>query len=86
MNQLIHIRLEQSLNSQIENVVKTQFFTNKTEFIKDAIRKSLEEYRLQESILRNIQGSSKGCIPTREQRKMYLKKFEKKLTTTQANK
>ena len=45
MAQLMHIRIEDELKSQIEQVVKQGSYGSITEFTKDAIRKNLREYQ-----------------------------------------
>lgn len=47
MNDMIHIRLEPRIKQKIEQVRQELFFSSTSEFIKDAIRKQLEDYERQ---------------------------------------
>lgn len=73
---LTHIRLSKEINSAIENILPSTYFKNKSEFIRDAVRKSIEDYELKKA-LKKLQGSSKGFAPTKSQRKALFLEFEK---------
>ena len=73
---LTHIRLNKDIDSAIRNILPQTYFKNKSEFIRDAIRKSLEDYELRKS-LKKLQGSSKGVTLTQTQRKKLFIEFEK---------
>jgi len=82
MGELIHLRIEKRLKDEINEVVKSGFFSNTTEFIRDAIRKSIEKYETQ----RNIRGlemlRGKGRLLTKEQSEK-AKAEAKKLTPSE---
>ena len=80
---LTHIRLEKRMDDAISEVLPNTFFKNKSEFIRDSIRKNLEYY----SVLARIEkfkGSSNGFVPSRLQREEYFKEFEKETKDSQA--
>lgn len=69
MGELVHLRLGKKLKQEINEIVKTGFFSNMTEFIKDSIRKNLEEYEKKKAIrgLERLRG--KGRLLTKEEQK-----------------
>lgn len=79
---LTHIRIDKKLDEAIESVLPDTYFKNKSEFIRDAIRKSLEEYKVQRRIY-ELKGSSKGHVPTREERVKAFSEFEKEIRDSQ---
>ena len=44
MGELVHLRLEREMLKKIDHMLKGGLFTNRTEFIRDSIRKNIEEY------------------------------------------
>ncbi len=79
---LTHIRLDAKMDEAIDTVLAHTYFKNKSEFVRDAIRKSLEEYEVHTK-LKKLQGSGMGFVPTREQRKRSFLAFEQKIKETQ---
>lgn len=79
---LTHIRIDKKLDEAIESVLPDTYFKNKSEFIRDAIRKSVEEYKIQKRI-DELKGSSKGHIPNRDQRLKAFSEFEKEIKDSQ---
>lgn len=73
---LIHLRLPESLYSDIQEVIALFGFQSIADFLRDSARKSLEEYRLRKSIelLRSLKGSMKGktkMLTKAERRKIF---------------
>lgn len=67
---LLHIKVDEALKQEIERVSKERHFASMTEFVRDAIRKSLEDYRAQhalELINKNLRAKS-GARPSRSER------------------
>ncbi len=69
MGDLVHLRLEKELKERIKEVIGTGLFSNTTEFIRDAIRKSIEKYELEKNIrgLEMLRG--KGRLLTKAEQK-----------------
>lgn len=69
MGDLVHLRLSKQLKESMNEVVSTGLFANTTEFIRDAIRKSIEEYEQRKAIrgLEMLRG--KGRLLTKEEQK-----------------
>lgn len=69
MGELIHLRIEKKLKDEINEAVKSGLFSNMTEFIRDAIRKSIEDYEKRKAIrgLELLRG--KGRLLTKEEQK-----------------
>ncbi len=82
MGDLIHLRIEKQLKEEINKVVNSGLFSNMTEFIRDAIRKSIEQYEIQKNIrgLEALRG--KGRLLTKEQSEK-AKAEAKKLTPSE---
>lgn len=77
MNKLVHLRISEKLYSEAKNFSKESGFSNVQEFIRNSIRKSVEDYELRKS-LKKIE-SLKGSMPsttslTHEERKQIAKK------------
>jgi Arc/MetJ-type ribon-helix-helix transcriptional regulator len=45
MNEMVHLRLEPKIRNEIKKIVKDNMFSNESEFIRDSIRRNLENYR-----------------------------------------
>lgn len=45
VNEMVHLRLDPKMRSEIKRIVKENTFSNETEFIKESIRSNLEYYR-----------------------------------------
>lgn len=70
MAQLTPIRIEKQLKEEIKVLIHQGYFSTMTEFVKDSIRKNLENYRKQEALkaLASIKGTVVGSYPTKTQR------------------
>ncbi len=68
---LLHIKVDEALKQEIERVSKERHFASMTEFVRDAIRKSLEDYRAQHALelinKKNLRAKS-GARPSRSER------------------
>ncbi len=73
----MHLRLEKQMKDEINKVVEAGLFSNMTEFIRDAIRKRIEEYEMQ----RNIRGlemlRGKGRLLTKAEQKRAKAELKK---------
>ncbi|MGV8168976.1 MAG: hypothetical protein ACP5N3_02875 [Candidatus Nanoarchaeia archaeon] len=69
MGELVHLRLDAKMRSEIKSIVKENLFSNETEFIRDSIRKNIELYRKVQAIK-----ALKGSLA--EKRGKGLKKSE----------
>jgi len=69
MGELVHLRLEKQMKKRMNEIVKTGMFANMTEFIRDAIRKSIDEYEKKKAIrgLEMLRG--KGRLLTKAEQK-----------------
>ena len=70
---------------EITELISEGYFSTMTEFVTDAIRKNLDEYRRKRALqtLVKVKGSGKGFVPTRSQRKAAFIAFEQKITNSQ---
>ena len=70
MAELTPIRIEQELKLEIKHLIEKGYFSTITEFVKESIRKNLENYRKQEALkaLASLKGSVKEVAVTREDR------------------
>jgi Arc/MetJ-type ribon-helix-helix transcriptional regulator len=61
MAELTPIRIEKQLKVEIKELISQGYFSTLTEFVKDSIRKNLENYRKQQAfkVLNELKGSSK---------------------------
>lgn len=50
MAELVHLRIDEKTRKAIKQVVKGQHFTSESEFIRDAVRKSLERYDIEQRL------------------------------------
>jgi len=69
MGDLVHLRLSKQLKDSINEIVESGFFSNTTEFIRDAIRRGIDEYEKRKAIrgLEMLRG--KGRLLTKEEQK-----------------
>ena len=74
---ITHIRFDQNMEQGIQEMIKNNYFQNKSEFIRDAVRKSLEEYQMQKVLekIKELQGTGKGKTP----KKLIEKDYENML-------
>lgn len=77
MGELVHLRLEKELKKRMNEIVKTGMFANMTEFIRDAIRKSIDEYEKKKAIrgLEILRG--KGRLLTKAEQKKAKAELKK---------
>jgi Arc/MetJ-type ribon-helix-helix transcriptional regulator len=78
MAELTPIRIEKQLKSEIKQLIAQGYFSTLTEFVKDSIRKNLENYRKQQALkaLTQLKGSSKDKKrPTPAQRAKLISKY-----------
>lgn len=77
MGDLVHLRLDRKLKENMNEIVSTGLFANVTEFIRDAIRKSIEEYEKRKAIrgLEMLRG--KGRLLTKEEQKVAKAELKK---------
>lgn len=70
MAELTPIRIEPQLKLEIKEFIQKGYFSTMTEFVKDSIRKNLENYRKQEAFkaLASLKGSVKEVAVTRADR------------------
>lgn len=75
----MHIRLEKKMISQIKETVDHGLFANQTEFIRDAIRKSLETYEKHAAIqgLLKLKGNARRISRKKIQSKELSHLFRK---------
>ncbi len=69
MGDLVHLRIDKEMKARINEVVHNGLFSNMTEFIREAIRKSIDEYETKKAIrgLEMLRG--KGRLLTKEEQK-----------------
>lgn len=77
MGEMIHLRLEKRMKDSISEAVENGMFANMTEFIRDAIRKSIEEYEKRSAIrgLEMLRG--KGRLLSKEEQKRAKAELKK---------
>lgn len=77
MGELVHLRLEKKLKQKINEIIKTELFSNMTEFIRESIRKNIEEYEKKRAVrgLEKLRG--KGRLLTKEEQKKVKAKLKK---------
>lgn len=69
MGDLVHLRIDKEMKARINEVVHNGLFSNMTEFIREAIRKSIDEYETKKAIrgLEMLRG--KARLLTKEEQK-----------------
>lgn len=77
MGELVHLRLEKRMKNEINNIIKIGLFSNMTEFIRDSIRKNIEEYEKQRAVrgLELLRG--KGRLLTKAEQKKAIAELKK---------
>jgi len=76
MGELVHLRLEKKLRNEIKLITNSGLFSNMTEFVRDSIRKNIEEYnkKLVLMKIRGLQYSAKSLSEKeKQQRRTNLK-------------
>jgi len=70
MGELIHIRIDKKMRNEMNAIVEAELFSNTTEFVRDAIRKNIEQYKTNRAkiLLEQAFKSSNGKRPTRSER------------------
>ncbi|NQV09226.1 hypothetical protein HQ529_05220 [Candidatus Woesearchaeota archaeon] len=71
MGELVHLRLEKNLRKQIKGIVNTGLFSNMTEFVRDSIRKNIEDYhrKLVLMKIKDLQYSAKALTEKEKREK-----------------
>ncbi len=79
MSQLVHIRLEKSLQKDIKNLIAKDKYSTQSEFIKEAIRLRLSEVYKEEAMreIAKLKGSVKSMNVTRKGRKDAVDEYLK---------
>lgn len=77
MGDLVHLRLSKQLKDSINGIVESGLFSNMTEFIRDAIRRGIDEYEKRQAIrgLEMLRG--KGRLLTKEEQKKAKAELKK---------
>ena len=79
---LTHIRIDKKMDRALDSILPDTYFKNKSEFIRDAIRKSLENYKTLKK-LHELKGSSSGFKASSNQRLNFFKEFGEEITNSQ---
>ncbi|MBU1120529.1 hypothetical protein KJ660_01510 [Candidatus Micrarchaeota archaeon] len=80
-NKLIHLRVSDKLYSDSREIVKENGFNSIQEFVREAMRKTAEEFQTKMAIrrLKKLQGSVKGIKRmTKEERNKAFEEYAKK--------
>jgi len=79
---LITLKLEEGLLSQMDRLSPEFGFSSRTEFIRNALRDKVEEYRLKKAILRleKSKGAFKGRETTEKEYEKARERAFKKMT------
>jgi Arc/MetJ-type ribon-helix-helix transcriptional regulator len=84
MESMLHIRIDKRMKDEMNNIIEKELFINTTEFIRDAIRKNIENYKTKYAkiLLEENFRSFEGKRPNKQERiKVSNKLFKlKKLT------
>ena len=77
MSQLVHIRLEKSLQNDIKDLIAKDKYSTQSEFIKEAIRHRLSEVYKEEAMreIAKMKGSVKARAVTKEGRKNAVEEY-----------
>lgn len=69
MGDLVHLRLDQKLLKKLDAAVNGGYYSNRTEFIRESVRKALLEFERQSALRRlgTQKGSLKGATVLHEQ-------------------
>lgn len=72
------VRFEKSFIHDIEEVMKTNRYATKTEFIREAVRDKIKDLETKEALLRlkTVYGASKGRTTKEQMRKAKKKAFK----------
>ncbi len=64
MGELVHLRLDQKLLKKLDGAVNSGYYSNRTEFIRESVRKALLEFERQNALRRigTQRGSLKGAV------------------------
>lgn len=76
---LTHIRLDKKIEQSIKEIIEIEHFSNKSEFIRDAIRKSIEDYKskiAKEIIAKHFRSTPDKKV-NREERKKVVEEYLK---------
>ena len=78
VTEMITVKLDDTFLKQIDSVVETQGYQNRTEFIRNALREKVEEAKLKQAMMEiaHLKGSSKKKTSDEELEKIREKAFE----------
>ena len=84
VTEMITVKLDNTFLKQIDSVVGTQGYQNRTEFIRNALREKVEEAKLKQAMMEiaHLKGASKKKTSDKELEKIRDKvfgEFNKKL-------
>ena len=84
--EMITLKLEDSFLGNIDNIVKKEGYQSRTEFIRNALRKEVDEVKLKETMkeIAHLKGAGKKKIQTTDEelekiREKVFEEFDKKL-------
>ncbi len=77
--QIINFKIQESIVKEIDKSLKMFNFNNRTEFIRNAIRNQLEDYKMKQAMasIAHLRGASKSKITDEEYEEMRRIGFEK---------
>jgi metal-responsive CopG/Arc/MetJ family transcriptional regulator len=75
---MITVKLEDSFLNEIDGIVKSQGYQNRTEFIRNALREKVDETKLNEAMMQiaRLKGASKKRTTEEGLERMRAKAFE----------
>ena len=76
--EMITVKLDDTFLKQIDKVVETQGYQNRTEFIRNALREKVEEAKLKQAMMEiaHLKGASKKKTTDEELEKIREKVFD----------
>jgi len=82
--EMITVKMEHTFLKEIDNIVKSESYQNRTEFIRNALREKVEESKLKEAMIQLApwKGASKKKTTDEDLeriRKKVFEEFDKKL-------
>lgn len=79
MSELVHLRLEEKLLQKMDQVVEHGYFSNRTELVRDAVRRLVIEFDKFNALiqLKSQRGSLKGEYITEKAKAEALRKLVK---------
>lgn len=75
---MITVKLEDLFLEDIDNIVKSEGYQNRTEFIRNALREKIEEIKLRKAMMElvHLKGSVKKMTTVKDYEKIRVKAFE----------